>query len=241
MVQDHQHQAHHGSKTVVLLAECLNGAIDAGRFAAKLLFDHSTRIILLHTYQKPAMGVTMMRDLTGVLRRTAEWDLTVLKSKLVREFELPPENIEKMVVENDLKSVLNNELGNHEHLSVVLGPDISNPFRRGSCRKIVRALVESKLRPVFLVSDFITLVEESRIIVIAEKEANISIVYLNFLNDIYGRENVMVEIVTEENNKMIRMNRKTSRHFSNRIHSSELRDNSMEQIFYDRLVRASAV
>jgi len=241
MIQEHKDQIYNGNKTVVLLAECLNGALGAGRFAARLLFDQTTRIILLHTFQKPARGVSMMRDLTEVLRQTADWDLSVLKTKLVREFELPPENIEKAVIENDLRSVIEKDLSKHHHVSVVLGPDISNPFRRGSCRKIVRALVGSKIRPVFLISDHITMLEESRIVFIAEKEEDISPVYYNFLLDIYDKKDAMVEIITHENDKTIRMNQETSSHFSKKVHLSDLRENSTEQIFYDRLIRSGAV
>lgn len=228
-------------KTVVLLAECWNGAFDAGHFAAKLLFDTSTRIILLQTYQRPDTGVAKLLDLTQILKQTAEEDLSVLKAKLVKESGLPAGNIEKVVIEGDLKSVIKDEFSSYPNLSVVLGPDTHNLIRKGSSRKIVGELVRSKLRPLFLISDFITIIEESRIILIAEKEENISAVYLNFLIDTYDEENAPVEIITADNKKTIKMSKNTAGHFSNSLTPSDFRRNSLEQIFYNRVIRISPV
>ena len=48
------------SKTIVVIAECLNGAFETGEFAARHLLDHSSRIILLLTRERKAPAEHLM-------------------------------------------------------------------------------------------------------------------------------------------------------------------------------------
>lgn len=240
MYQPYNEQINSNDKVVVLAAECWNGAIEAGRFAAKLLFDNRTRIILLNTYQHPAASASMLRKIDQLLKETAEEDLSRIKTALIKEFGLPSENIHQLAINGDLNAVITNEFGHLKNLSIVLGHDINNPFRKGSCRKVINALLKSSTRPIFLVSDFVTVVEQSRMVIIAAKEEVVSPVYLRYLIDLTGQDENHVEIVTPDNGNRIEMSSDTAAHFSNRLNVSEFSINTIEHTFYDLAIKAAS-
>ncbi|MEX0986954.1 MAG: hypothetical protein WD052_05700 [Bacteroidales bacterium] len=223
-------------KTVVLAAQCWNGAFDAGRFAAKMLFDYRTRIVLLNTYNSPAFGTTMMRKITPILEQTAEEDLYTLRALLTNEYGIPADSIEMAVTEGDLKSVIRSDFSQQGNLSIVMGHNIHNPYRKGSCIGMINALMDSKPRPIFLISDFITIIEESRIVLIAEKETNISTVHINYLEEHFDKEDITVEIITGDNKKRMEMSEQTANHFSALLEMTDLTRNPLEQIFYDQVI-----
>ncbi|MGM0666517.1 MAG: hypothetical protein ACQETA_04285 [Bacteroidota bacterium] len=226
-------------KTVVIVAECWNGASEAGRFAARNLFDDSTRIILLHSYKRPATGIMMIRNITPRLRQIAEEELLSLKKELVQEMKLPEKNIENIVQEGDLKSIIRSVCEKHADLSIVLGPGTGNMPLSGPCKKIISAVMESRSVPIFMVSEFITIVEESRITVIAEEEGTINEAYLDFLKDFSGKNGSGVKVIARDNSNKVNIDRKTARHFAVKDQSAGEPRTAIEQVLVSRLVQAN--
>jgi hypothetical protein len=224
------------SRVILLLAECWLGALDAGRFAARMMFDDSTRIILLNTYQQPPANASMMRSVVSVLKQTAEKDLEIIRESLVNNFGVPAENVESRVAEGTLRSVIERDFGHISNLSIVLGQNIHNPFRKGSCSKIIKMLIGGSTRPIFLVSEHITLIETSRIVVIAENEDTVSNVYIRYLADIHPEENIEVEIVTCDNTKKIELDRTTVMHLSKQVKAADFSRGSPEHMFFDNVI-----
>ncbi|MGM0463912.1 MAG: hypothetical protein ACQEQW_04570 [Bacteroidota bacterium] len=226
-------------KTVIILAECWNGAINASRFAARLLFNKDTRIILLHTYMRPATGTVMLRDITHILKKTAEEELDALERKLVEDFNIPAGNIEKMAIEGSLKSVMESHFGHYTNISLVLGPGMEKEYYKDSCRTTVSAIMETRPGPLFLISDFITLIEQSRISVITEKEAEVPAAYIDFLKEISGEKKLIIDIISNDNKKAIKINKETARHFSDL--PSGIMQNATEQVLIKSVMRANPV
>lgn len=240
MFQDPNNHSENKEKTILLLAECWVRAMDASRFVARMLFDDHTKIVILTTYQRPATGTSMIRSITPILEQAAEKDLLMIEEKLINEYHIPAGRIEKRVVEGNIQDVIKKDFNNIPHLSVVLGQTIQNPFRKGSCLKIVKALVSAKARPIFLISDFITLIEGSRISLISEREESISELYINYLRQICPDKPIQVEVVTRENENTIKMDQATTRHLANHARQAAFSMENPEQVFMDLVVRPDA-
>lgn len=232
-------QKNNNKKTVVILAECWNGATNASSFAARLLFNKDTSIILLHTYIKPATGTEMLQNIIPILKKIAEEELDELENNLVEEFNIPVENIEKKVMEGNLKSVMKKQFGHYTNMSVVLGPGMEKEYYKDSCRNTISAIMNTRPRPLFLISDFITLIEQSRISVITEKENKVSAEYIDFLKEISGEKKPLIDIISNDNKKLIKMNKETARHFSDMPDRSDIRQNTAEQVLINSVMRTN--
>lgn len=233
MFKEEIRHSSHEPKTILLLAECWGGAISASRFAAQMLFDKQSHIILLNTYQQHRSGVSMMRSITPILKKTAKEDLEILKNTLVSEYGIPENNITEKIYEGDIISVINSEYSQHKNLSIVLGQNLNNPLRQGFCRKVINYLLSSQIRPVFLISNIITLIESSRIILFAEKEESISNLYTNYLRDKFAGDYKQLDIVTHNNIPNIKMDQSTEQLFSKQIKHRKHSMNTCEYLLYD--------
>lgn len=225
-------------KTILLLADCWAGAKAAGRFAAQMLFDERTQIILLNTYQRPNAGMTTVQSVTPILQQTAMKDLEVLKNALVNEFTIPEASITENSVEGELITVIQSHYARYENLSVVLGQNLNNPLRKGFCRKVISALLSTQFRPLFIVSNFITLIEPSRVVLIAEKEENISSLFRNYLSDLLPGDRSQLELVTHDRTNSFEIDRATVRQFSDHIKGREQQLNTPEYLLYDLMRRS---
>ena len=221
------------SKTILLLADCWSGAKSAGRFAAQMLYDQRTRIILLNTYQRPSSGMNMLRSVAPILEKTARKDLDELKGELVREYGIPEKSIEQRSVEGELVSVIQTYFSGIENLSVVLGQSLNNPFRKGFCRKVINALLSTNFRPVFMVSNIITLIESSRTVLIAGKEENISSLYRNYLSDIFSGAHHPLELVTRDVKNGFELDIETLQQYSAQIGNRDQHMNTPERLLYE--------
>jgi hypothetical protein len=226
------------TKTILLLADCWSGAMAAGRFAAQMLFDERTQIVLLNTYQRPGSGMTMTRSVTPILEKTAKRDLEILKNTLVNEYDIPASSITEVTKEGALVSVIENSYSDYQNLSVVLGQNMNNPLRKGFCRNVINTLLSTPFRPVFLVSNFITLIEHSRIFLVAEKEENISTLYRNYLSDIFPGDQKHTELVTHNNRNGFEMEQATAQQFSDQLEQRQQSMNPQEYLLYDLMRRS---
>ncbi len=108
-------------KTILILSECQQGALKAGRYALKHLFDNQTRIILLRPFQAPKFGLSMMRNLSSVLKDISKEDLTVLKNTFIKEEVGLEVNVE--LVKADNRSMHDVVLS---HIGELNGPGIND-------------------------------------------------------------------------------------------------------------------
>lgn len=223
------------NKTIVIVAECWNGASEAGRFAARNLFDNYTRIILLHSYKRPARGIMMIRDITSRLKQIAEEELMSLKKQMVEEMHLPEENIKNIAREGDLKSIIRSVCEKYTDLSIVLGPGTGNMPLNGPCKKIIGAVMENRSVPIFMVSEYITIVEESRITVIAEEENKINEVYLDFLRNLSGKKGSDIIVIAKDNGNKADIDMKTARHLAISKQVGAYPRTEIEQVLVSRL------
>lgn len=238
MTKQREHKPKKDNKTVVVLAECLNGACEAGGFAARHLFDSSTRIILLHTYKRPRTGIMMMRDITPILKETAEQELRSLRRKLTEDPGIPAENIEMMAIHGELKNVIGSFFNDYSNLSFVLGPGIGELPHNSSCKNTISSLIETGARPIFLISGFITIIEDNKVSVIADKEKNVPQAYLDFLKNLAGKdENKEIEIISSDNRNTVRINKDTVDKFINNKQLAGEKDGIEEHIMIKRMER----
>lgn len=225
-------------KTILLLADCWAGARTAGRFAAQMLYDDRTQIILLNTYQRPDASAGTMESVAPILEKTAMKDLEVLKNALVYEHGIPEASITEKSLEGELVTIIQEHYAGHENLSVVLGQSLNNPLRKGFCRNVISALLSTQFRPLFMVSNFITLIESSRIVLIAEKEENISSLFRNYLSNIFPGDHPHFELVTHDRTNSYEMEQATARQFSDHINGREENMSTPEFLLYDLMRRS---
>jgi hypothetical protein len=237
MFREDIHNQEPMTKNILLLTECWVGAMAAGRFAARVLFDDNTKIIILNTFKSPERVNGSDQAINAILRQTAQKDIDTLSNYLISEHGIPSQYIEKRIAEGDLQTIIRNEFQHLSNLSVVLGQNLQNPFRKGSCSKIIKTLVAGNTRPIFLVSDFITLIESSRISLIAEREAQISNLYSNYLLDIYPDSDARVHIIPRDNSHEFEMGCGTAMHIARHARIDDLGANSPEHLFLDMAVR----
>lgn len=228
------------TKTVVIVAECWNGAGDAARFVARNLFDHSTHVVLLYSYKKPAGGIMMLRDITKVLKKIAEEELMSLKKVLINDMGLPEDSIENMVIESELESAIRTVLDNRGNISIVLGTGTQNQWLNSNCKKIINTVLKSRLYPVFLVSENITIIEESGMTIIADKENSINEGYLDFLKEISCIEEPGIRIVANDNRNWINLDRKTAVHFAIRNQPAGGHRTVAEHVLHSRMNSVSS-
>ncbi|MCA1757737.1 MAG: hypothetical protein LC649_09805 [Bacteroidales bacterium] len=201
-------------RTVLVLADCLHGAMAAGRFAVRNLRDSDSRILLLQTYRKPGYGQSMLRDISPILEKVAKAELTELKNQMMKEFDLSAGSIGKATLEGDIRTVLKNWFGNTPGLSVVVGSDPRLSYRSFPCRKVIEAVVESGLTPVFVVSDSITLIDREGITLFAGEEKEVSSDYFDFLKEISGKYELRMTIITVDSENSFFPSGDTTLHLS---------------------------
>ena len=183
-------------KTILVLAECQQGALKAGRYALKHLYDFQTRIILLQTYKAPKIGISMVRNLASILKNISKEDLTVLKNTLIEEFGIPSDHIVKLAREGDLTSIAQEELKNCDNFSVVIGTDCAPLYTRKPYKRIKSFITITGIRPIFIVDDNITQINQSKILVIQGNKDKMSETFKDFLAKVSEEDKIPVEYST---------------------------------------------
>ncbi len=186
-------------KTILVLAECQQGALKAGRYAIKHLYDNQTRIILLQTYKAPKFGLSMVRNLPSILKDISKEDLTVLKNTFIKEFGVPSKNIVKLAMEGDLATIAQQEFKNKDNISVVIGTDCTPLYSKDPYKRITSFMTITGIRPIFLIDDIITRIDRSKILVIPENGDKMPEKFKDFLINISEKDKIPVEYLTGEN------------------------------------------
>jgi len=186
-------------KTILVLAECQQGALKAGRYAIKHLYDNQTRIILLQTFNAPKFGLSMVRNLPSILKDISKEDLTVLKDTFIKEFGIPSNNIVKLAMEGDLSTIAQKEFKNCDNLMVVIGTDCTPLYSKNPYKQILSFIKITGIRPIYLIDGCITRIDRSKVLVIPENEDKMPKRFKDFLINISEKDEIPVEYLTGEN------------------------------------------
>jgi hypothetical protein len=209
-----KNQSDENGRTILVIADCLHGVMEAGRFAVRNLYDSNSRILLMQSYQKPRYGQSMLRNITPMLEKIAKEELTKLKNEMFKESGLPAGSIGKLALEGELSTLLRSWFGDTPGLSVVVGYDPRLSYRAFPCRSVIKAVTDSGLRPLFIVSDSITLIDNRIITLFTEDERQVCSDYLDFLEDMSDNHAMRMTTLTMGKAGKFRPAPETTQHFS---------------------------
>ena len=173
------------SQDILVIADCIHGAEKAASFASRNLLLADSTMMLLQTYQKRAIGQSMLRNITPLLEKTARQELSELKNQIVRNNGINPKNISKVVVEGKLLSVLKQRFGNMTDTAVVLGFDQGMPKPSTYCKKLIVSILKSGIRPLYIVGNGITLISKDRVTYFSGEKDLQDGAYYQFLSRIF--------------------------------------------------------
>lgn len=182
--------------TILLLVDSLPGALKAGRFALKYLFDDQTRLILLQTFNVQGFGLSKMRNLSQRLWEISMHDLTVLKNKLIEEFGIPSGKIKKLVIEGHLATVVRQNFNSNDSLSFIIGADSDQLLIKDTNKQAISLIKKTNIRSLFLIDENITLIDRSKIIVVSDNPDSIAESTKEFLASISDKNSIDIEYVT---------------------------------------------
>ena len=189
---------------------------------------------------RPAAELAILQSQAAVLKQTAEEELPTLENKLVVEFALPAENIEKIAAEVHPKTMMETYFSNHTNIYVISGPGTDNQNLKDSYKNTIRTIMNTWPGQLFLIADFITLIQKNRISIVTEKEEIVTHSYIGFLKDIAKDDIPRTEIINSDNQKTAYINEETAKHFSYMARISVMINNSAEQVPINGLLRANA-
>jgi hypothetical protein len=149
-----------------------------------------------------------------MLKKIATEELRKIKGNLIEEFELSPDSIDKETFEGGLSSILRYEFCNTPDLSAVVGCNPIQSYQPFPCRKVVKAVFESGIRPLFVVSDSITLFDSCNIFLFVEDENQVSSDYFNLLEEIKNKSRIRMTKHTSSNPGQFIPTRETASHFN---------------------------
>jgi len=198
------------------------GALDAGRFAVRNLLDSKSRILLLQTFQKPKNAQSQLPDLSPMLKKISMDELDALKNTLIKEFDLSADCIISESIEEQLSTVLNIDFKDKADHSIVIGLGQRRSERNFPCRNVLKAVLNSGIRPAIIISNDITLIESKNIILYSSDKNEINQEYRDFLDEIKNRQMLDLEIRTIRNAQNPAPSSETTRHF-NLINGTEHR------------------
>lgn len=229
-----------GSKKYILvIADCYYGRMHAGRFAVKNLFDRDSTIILLQTYQPPQQRKENDIGISPLLKKIAERELREFKARLLCEFDLPSAKLQTLVREGELREIIDQDFSSNPNLSIVIGSMSEGNSSKIPCWNVISSLMEASVRPVFLITDCISVIENSRILVIAGDKDPKTGNYLCFVEELKDKYGCELEIITPDDQKKIAMEEESAAHFKVYNELETEHSSSSEKIFYERVVSIS--
>lgn len=173
------------SQDILVIADCMNGAEKAALFATRNLQHHNSAMMLLQTYQNRAFGQSMIRNITPLLENTARRELSELKNRIVKNTGIDPKCISKVVIGGELRSVLKQKCGNKAGTAMVLGFEQGMPNPSTYCRKLILSILKSGIRPLYIVGNGITQINNDRVTYFSGDKKLQDGAYYQFLNKIF--------------------------------------------------------
>ena len=104
----------------------------------------------------------------------------------------------KLAIEGDLNVIAQEEFKSFHNLSVVIGTDCT-PMHYKNPYKQLFSLMNTNIRPVYIIEDDITLIERSKIIVISEIGKEIPQRFKKFLNTISEKDQISIQYCSDKN------------------------------------------
>lgn len=208
----------------------------ASQFTGKYLYQKDTELVLFQTYLAPSFGMTTMRNLDPILKKIAKEDLTVLKDKLIGDYGIPAEKIQKKVVKGELDELLNVIPTEYANPALVVGSDnFDKTFGSDACGKIIRKFLNSNIRPIFFIMDSIAVIEEHRVIIVSESE---NPEFLSFYTKDAKNAHDSLVIITTKNEKRAVLNSSTKKYFAEVIPSVNQVFTPIEKLFNKRVLNS---
>jgi len=214
-------------KSLLLIANCDEGVMNAGRFIMDHLFDENAIIYLIQSYDFPSgKQDSVSESITPVLDLVANRELSDLRKKMIEKFGIPAGQIEIRSHNGQLEELIDS-FGPSESVSVTVGFDKKSKSNRASRQDMITDLLSCSTRPVFLVRNSITVIEDLRILVISDDSRNYALPYHNFLIECSRKYDYDLEFITKDNRRKVKMNSETLRHFSVRAIQKARKETSL--------------
>ena len=225
--------------TILMLVENIQGALKAGQFVLNHLYNDKVRVILLQTYTVQGLGLFLMRNLSQILEGISLEDLTMLKNKLIEEFEVPPDKIQKLAIEGDLATILKNKFGNVDNLTVVIGED-QNPLKHKiPCKQIITIMKATNISNIFYIDENITFIDRNKMLIISEKPDKIHESFKNFIVNISKKFSIDIEYITTKNKDSVLMPDDPAINSSNDNDSDFNTHNTIKNILKERVINSN--
>lgn len=173
------------SQDILVIADCIIGAEKAASFAIRNLHLDDSAMILLQTYHKRAFGQSILRNITPLLEKTAQRELSELKNQIVRDTGISPKSISKVVAQGELLSILKQRFGNKTDTAFVLGIDQGMPKSSTYCKKLIVSVLKSGIRPLYIVGEGISLISKDSVTYFSGDENMQDGAYYQFLSQIF--------------------------------------------------------
>ncbi|MDF1549784.1 MAG: hypothetical protein P1P88_18290, partial [Bacteroidales bacterium] len=161
-------------QTILILVECLKGALKAGRFVLNHLYTDKDRVILLQVYKVQRQGLFLMRNISKILNDVSIDELTILKNKLIEEFNISPFRIQKMAIEGELAATLKRKFCKGDNPIVVIGEDTQFYQHEIPQKQISTIMKGTCIKNIFYIDNNITLIDNSRILNISDSPEEIT-------------------------------------------------------------------
>lgn len=186
-------------QAVLVLANCLHGAMRASRFVVRNLYNPATKILLQQSFEGPDLGSDIKRDISPMLQNIANGELIYLKNSILKEFHLPSDSVEKSTYVGELPDLLTLREKEYKNLSIVVGVDTDVSFASFPCLSVIKTVINSGISPVYIISDSIVLITRKNIILFTHDQASIPETYHNYLNSIEKKNELQIITLSKEN------------------------------------------
>ncbi len=228
-------------KTILVIADCYYGRMYAGRFAVKNLVDRDSTLILLQTYQPPQQRKEKGNGISPLLKRIAERELREFKARLLCEFDLPSSKVQTLVREGELNKIIDQDFAVIPNLCIVIGSMNEGNSAKIPCWNVIASLMMASVRPVFLITDCITVIENSRILAITGKQNPKTLNYLGFIKELKNKFGYQLEVIAPEDGQKIALEAESAAHFKEYSELEGNYSNFIEQMFYERVISVSSL
>lgn len=138
------------SSPVLILADFADGSWHATSFAIQHLHRPDSLLSILHTYENPGWGHFTMRKLSHSLKKIAKYELKQLKNKLLTNFSIKKTEVETLVMEGDLNSILQYKPLIKGEYYITLGIYSSFPDSCNRQNKCLEELINTTHHPLFI-------------------------------------------------------------------------------------------
>jgi len=192
-------------KTIIIIAECYQGVMNAGWFVLRHLYHDRARIVLLQTFRMPSLADQLPEPADGnddgivkLLKRIGERELWEFKERLVNECGFSSDTIETVVEEGDLSGVIRAKFGAPGNLFLMIGSAGRDAGYEMPCRNVFLSLMETGVRPIFLIAGDIVMAGEGRIMVFPLHRDRLPETFNGFLQELAENHRCTVETVTHD-------------------------------------------